>query len=303
MAEPAGAGRRLAAAAAAAVLLLALGAVLWPRGGGGADAVPLLVCDPSGRQDRVAAVYEPLARVLAEAAGRPVVLQVLPRAGDLRAAAAAGPCFVLAPDGLALDLGRDGFAPLAAGRGPVPRNLRPRGVLVWRRAAGHADEPWRTRPQRTVLGDTLSLCAGGVFALGDGAAAPALAAGPDPFDHGPVLHAARLGAFDYALVRQWDADRFLAAGLLDEAAWGVRELTPPVPDIMLMAARALPRGQRLAAGDALAAVGRDDDGGEASARLAAGLERLQLAGFNLLLDPDLDLVRGQLRGHWPPGAR
>ncbi|MFN2371565.1 MAG: hypothetical protein ABR506_10520 [Candidatus Krumholzibacteriia bacterium] len=303
MAEPAAAGRRLAAAAAAAVLLLALGALLWPHGRDRAGAIPLLVCDPSGRQDRVEAVYEPLARVLAAAAGRPVALQVLPRSGDLRAAAAAGPCFVLAPDGLALDLGRDGFAPVAVGRGPVPRNLRPRSVLVWRRAAGQAAEPWRTRPDRTVLGDTLSLCAGGVFALGGGRADPGLAAGPDPFDHGPVLHAARLGGFDYALVRQWDADRFLAAGVLDKDAWGVRELTPPVPDIVVMAARALPRSQRLAAGEALAAVGRDARGGEASDRLAAGLERLQLAGFNLLLDPDLDLVRGQLRGHWPPDAR
>lgn len=292
----------MTAAAAAAVLLLALGALLWPRDRSGSGAVPLLVCDPSGRQDRVEAVYAPLARVLAEAAGRPVALQVLPRSGDLLAAAAAGPCFVLAPDALALALGKDGFAPVAVGRGPVPRNLRPRGVLVWRRSAGERDEPWRTEPRRTVLGDSLSLAAGGVFALGGAEADPSLAAGPDPYDHGPVLHAARLGGFDYALVRQWDADRFLAAGLLDAGAWGLRELTPPVPDVVLMASRKLPRGQRLAAGEAVAAVGRDDGASEAAVRLAAGLERLQLAGFNLLLDPDLDLVRGQLQGHWPRGA-
>ncbi len=306
MVEPSGGGsRRLAAVVAAAVLVLAVGALVWPRGRAASGALPLLVCDPSCREDRVATVYEPLAELLADAARRPVSLQVLTRAGDLRAAAAAGPCFVLAPDGLALSLGRAAFASLACGRGPVPRNLRPRSVLVWRRAAGDEPAPWRTRPGRTVLGDSLSLAAGGVFAFGEAGVrrVPRLACGPDPYDHSPVLHAARLGGFDYALVRQWDADRFLGCGLLDPAAWAVREVSPPVPDVVVMASRSLPAGLRLAASEALLAVGRGDHAEDgAAARLAAGLERLQLAGFNPLLDADLDLVRGQLHGGWPRGA-
>ena len=245
MAEPgAGGSRRIAAVAAGAVLVLALGGLVWPRSRPPADAIPLLVFDPSGRADRTEQVYGPLAGVLGRATGRTVAPRVLRHSEQLAAAAAAAPCFVLAPDGLALALDRDRFAPVVVGRGEVPRNLRPRGVLVWRRAAGDLPAPWRTRPQRTVLGDTLSLAAGGVFAFNAEPAArpPRLASGPDPYDHGPVLHAARMGAFDYALVRQWDADRFFADGLLDAADWGVRTLTPPVPDIVLMASRDLPRG-------------------------------------------------------------
>ena len=302
MAEPgAGGSRRIAAVAAVAVLVLAIGGLVWPRSRPPVDAIPLLVFDPSGRADRAEQVYAPLAGVLARASGRTVSPRVLRHAGELLAAAAARPSFVLAPDGLALALGRDRFAPVVVGRGEVPRNLRPRGVLVWRRAAGDVPAPWRSRPQRTVLGDTLSLAAAGVFAFGpDPAGVPrALAAGPDPYDHGPALHAARLGAYDYALVRQWDADRFFADGLLDPAQWEVRTLTPPVPDIVLMASRDLPRGLRLEVGDALAAVGRRDQPDGDEARLAAGLDRLHLAGFNLLIDPDLDLVRGLLASGWP----
>lgn len=302
MAEPgAGGSRRITAVAAVAVLVLALGGLVWPRSRPPADAIPLLVFDPSGRADRAERVYGPLAAVLGRATGRTVAPRVLLHSGELAAAAAAAPCFVLAPDGLALALDRDRFAPVVVGRGEVPRNLRPRGVLVWRRSVGDVPEPWRTRPERTVLGDTISLAAAGVlaFSAGPRGRPPRLAAGPDPYDHGPVLHAARLGAYDYALVRQWDADRFFASGLLDATVWGVRTLTPPVPDIVLMASRELPRGPRLEAGDALAAVGRQDQPDGDSARLAAGLDRLQLAGFNLLIDPDLDLVRGLLASGWP----
>jgi len=300
-ARSAGTGK-ITAAAAAAVLVLALGAVLWPRAAGRDGTVPLLVFDASGRSDRQVRVYEPLAATLAAAIDHPVEVTMLTRAGDLAAAAAARPAFVLAPDGLALGLDRAHYLPLAVGRGEVPRNLRPRGVLVWRRAAGEAEAPWRDRPARTVLGDSLSLTAMGVYAFagaGDPAARPRC--GPDPYDHAPVLHAARLGGFDYAVVRQWDADRFFASGLLDEAAWGVRPVTPPVPDVVIMASRDLPRRQRMAAGDALAALGRSAEAPSGpAAELLAGLDRLQLAGFNLLLEPDLDLVRGQLAPGWLP---
>jgi hypothetical protein len=284
--------------------MLALGALVWPDGGPDRGRLALVVFDPSGRDDRFDAVYRPLADLLGEALQRPVEAVLLTKAGEVLAAANDAPGFVLAPDGLALSLDRERFQPLAAGRGPAPRNLRPRPVLVWRRGAGNEDRPWRTRAGRTVLGDSLSLAACGVLAASGARPEVELAAGPDPYDHGPVLHAARLGGFDYALVRQWDAERFAAAGLLDPAEWGVRDLGAPTPDIVVMAARDLPRRQRLAAGDALTTVGRGDAAaGTPAARLAAGLERLQLAGFNLLLEPELDQVRGQVRADWLLGPR
>lgn len=300
MADGGGNGsRRVTAAAAAAVLMLALGALVWPDGGADRDGLSLVVFDPSGRVDRVDGVYGPLADLLGEALQRPVQAVVVTRAEDALAAAEASPGFVLAPDGLALALDRELFQPLVAGRGAVPRNLRPRSVLVWRRAAGAQAQPWRTHPARTVLGDTVSLASCGALAAAGGGSAAGLAAGPDPYDHAPALHAARLGGFDYALVRQWDAERFAAAGLLDPAVWATREIGPPTPDIVVMAARDLPRRQRMAAGDALAAAGRADAAAETpAARLAAGLERLQLAGFNPLLEQDLDQVRGQVRTDW-----
>ena len=306
MAEPGARGsRRLPLLAAVIVLALAAGALFWPRNHEVGDGLVLLVFDPSGQVERNERIYTPLAEVLAEASARPVPLQVVTGVADLRRRAAAGPCFLLVPDGLALSFARAEYAPVVVGRKVAPHNLRPRGVLVWRRSAGEAETPWSSRPSRTVLGDSLSLSAMGPWAFGTAAAAVRhrLAVGPDPYDHAPVLHAARLGAFDYALVRQWDAERFLASGLLDPDAWAVRPLTPPVPDLVLLVARTLPAGRRLAVRDQLAGIGRGDhDASEPCRRLAQGLDMLRLAGFNLLIDADFDLVRGQLRSDWLQGT-
>jgi hypothetical protein len=305
MAEPgAGSTRRLPLLAALVVLALAAGALFWPRHRAAGDGLSLLVFDSSGQEERGDRIYAPLAEALAEAIGRPVPLRIVDRVVDLRRRAAAGPCFLLVPDGLALSFARADYAPLVVGRKVAPQNLRPRGVLVWRRAAGEAEAPWLTRAERTVLGDSLSLSATGPWAFGTASSAVRrrLAVGPDPYDHAPALHAARLGAFDYALVRQWDAERFLASGLLDPAAWAVRPLTPPVPDLVLLVARTLPAGPRLAVRDLLAGLGRGDHAAsEPCRRLAQGLDMLRLAGFNLLIDADFDLVRAQVRPDWLQG--
>jgi hypothetical protein len=302
MAEPgARTSRRLPLLAAVIVLALAAGALFWPRDRAVGDGLILLVFDSSGQDEREARIYAPLAEALAEVIARPVPLRVVSRVAELRRRAAAGPCFLLVPDGLALSFARADYAPLVVGRKVAPQNLRPRGVLVWRRSAGEAEEPWLSRTSRTVLGDSLSLSAMGPWAFGTAADAVRhrLAVGPDPYDHAPVLHAARLGAFDYALVRQWDAERFLASGLLDPEAWSVRPLTPPVPDLVLLVSRTLPAGPRLAVRDLLAGLGRGErTESEPCRRLAQGLDMLRLAGFNLLIDADFDLVRAQVRTDW-----
>jgi hypothetical protein len=180
-------------------------------------------------------------------------------------------------------------------------------VLLRRRSAPPAAAPWRSHPGRTVLGDTVSLAVVGAWSMEAGGPrpAPGVAAGPDPWDHAPVLHALRLGAFDYALVRQWDADRFFAQGLLTTAEWAVTETTPPVPDAVLMAPRRLAPGRRLAIGETLTRVGREDGGADtALTALARGLEELHLAGFNLLVEPDFERVRrlvvaGRASGRMP----
>jgi hypothetical protein len=117
-----------------------------------------------------------------------------------------------------------------------------------------------------------------------------------------VLHAARLGAFDYAVVRQWDADRFFTAGLLTALEWGVEPLTVPVPDVVLMVGPPL-TGSRLEVGDRLAGLGRRTDGqSPAAVQLQVALENLGLVGFNLLVEPDFDLVRRNFAGNWLPAT-
>ena len=124
--------------------------------------------------------------------------------------------------------------------------------------------------------------------------------GPDPYDHAPVLHAARLGAFDYALVRQWDADRFFAEGLLSPQEWDVEIMTVPVPDIVLFAARSVTAQTRLALGDGLSNLGRDsEEATPAAGVLRQALTFLNLEGFNLLVDPDFELVRRNFAEDWP----
>ncbi|MCB1182138.1 hypothetical protein KDM41_01810 [bacterium] len=295
---------RVTAAAAGLVVVLALGAVLWPRAETHLEAPSLLVFDPSGDDTRVAGVYGHLQEHLAAASGRELGLIVVRDLAAYGRELARTPAFVLAPDGLALAAGPGEYLPVASVRRPAPRNLRPSGVLVWRLAAGEEAAPWRSRRARTVCGDSLTLVASGALREAGLRRWPAgLACGPDPLDHAPVLHALRLGAFDYALVRQWDLDRFVAAGLLAAADFGVREVVPPVPDLVVLASRQLPRHVRLRCGETLAAVGRQsEDESPADRELRLALAAVHLSGFNLLLEPDFELVRRRFAGSWLDGA-
>ena len=292
----------LTLAAAVLVVLLAVGALLWPRGGDSNHPHVLLVCDTSGNQSRQTRVYASLREYLVSLETGALDLVVTPTVTEFMVRLAEQPDFVLAPDGLALQAPPTQYLPLVAGRRAAPRNLRPRGVLVSRRAAAGEPEPWRTQPQATVFGDSLSLTAVGVL-RGSGANRwqRNRSCGPDPYDHGPVLHALRLGGFSHALVRQWDADRFFAEGLLNHDQFVVREVVAPVPDAVLLVSRNLPRHLRLRCGEGLSALGRQQDEEAPLARdLRLALADLHLAGFNLLLEPDFELVRKNFARDWLP---
>ncbi len=293
-------GNLLSAAAAVLVVLLALGALLWPQARQQSHAHTLLVFDTSGDQARVTHVFGPLREYLANLGEGDLALVVVRTVGEFRTQLAVEPDFILAPDGLALTAAAGQYLPLVVGRRAAPRNLRPRGVLVYRRSAGDQVEPWLTHAGVTVFGDSLSLTAVGVLrAGGETDWRRECASGPDPYDHGPVLHALRLGGFDYAIVRQWDADRFFAEGLLPRRQFGVRDLIAPVPDAVLMVSRQVPRHVRLRCGEGLSALGRqqgDEAPRERELRLA--LAELHLVGFNLLLEPDFELVRKNFPGDW-----
>jgi hypothetical protein len=308
-------GRRrrspVAVIAALGVLLLAAAATWWPRTVPRPGGVVVVVLDPAGDERRQAATWPALGRVLAEpdrAVPQVEVALTRKRFAELLP----GADYVVCPDGVALGLDAGAWAPLAAGRRAAPRNLRPRGMLVSRRRApGAADQaateapaPWRDRPASVICGDSLGLAATGALRPAGGAANPVPAGigwGPDPYDHAPALHALRLGAFEHALVRQWDAERFRAQGLLPDADWVFTELTVPVPDLVVLAARRLPAPVRLALGERLAGIGRDlTDLTPAERELASALPNVGLAGFNLLIDPDFDLIRGHFAADWPP---
>lgn len=299
---PAAAGNRLVALGAAlGVVLLAAAATWWPRAAERPESPLVAVLDPSGDEWRHDATWPALAAVLAAPGGDLPRVVVARTSGELREVAPAAD-FVVCPDGVALGLDAAAWAPLVAGRRAAPRNLRPRGVLVSRRGR-EAPEPWRTEPGAVIFGDSLGLAATGPLRpAGAGAAMPRAAGwGPDPWDHSPALHALRLGAFAHAVVRQWDADRFRAQGLLPDSDWTFTEVTVPVPDLVVMATRRLAAPARLELGERLVGIGRDlSDPAPAERELAAALPALGLAGFNLLVDPDLELVRGHFAGDWPP---
>ena len=301
-----GGGRSLTILAGILVIALALGALLWPGGGDRRGRGVLLVYDSSGEGGRVGRVYEPLRVYLNEITGLPLDLVVTGNRAGFASRVAEGPDFILCPDGLGLGLSTERFVPVAVGRRAAPHNLRPRGVLVYRKSAGLIADPWLQRPAATVCGDSVSLTATGMWRRLGKAALPgpadrtACAWGPDPYDHAPVLHAARLGAFDYALVRQWDAERFFADGLLSPLEWGVEIMTIPVPDLVVFAARSVPAKSRLAVGDGLSGLGRGTgDPAPAAGALRRAIADLNLAGFNLLVDPDFELVRRNFAGDWP----
>ncbi len=304
-----GRGRTRAILAGILVLGLTCGALLWPGGNHSRGQGVLLVLDSSGNLTREAAVYKPLANFLSQYTVHPLDLEIVPTRDGFREKLAEGVEFIFCPDGLALDLDTEDFVPVAVARRSAPRNLRPRSVLVFRKSAGLVEFPWLSRPAVTVCGDAVTLTATGAWRRSGGKSVqgPALpfacAWGPDPYDHAPVLHAARLGGFDYALVRQWDADRFFASGLLSPLEWGIELLTVPVPDIVLFASRSVPGRVRLAAGDGLAALGRGPvEQPQVILDLQQGIAGLNLAGFNHLVDPDFDLVRRNFVGNWPPAS-
>lgn len=291
----------MALGAALGVVLLAAAAAWWPRAAVRPEAPLVAVLDPAGDEWRRQETWPALAAVLAAPGGqRPRVFVAVSREQLVALAPAAD--FIVCPDGVALGLDPAAWAPLVAGRRAAPRNLRPRGVLVSRRGA-EAPDPWRTMPATVIFGDSLGLAATGALRPAGAAVALPRAAGwgPDPWDHAPALHALRLGAYAHAVVRQWDAERFRAQGLLPDSAWTFSEVTVPVPDLVVMATRRLAGSARLGLGERLVGIGRDlSDLAPAERELAASLSALGLAGFNLLVDPDFELVRGHFAGNWPP---
>lgn len=302
--------------AALLIVLLAIGAVIWPRGGGQGGTALLLVYDTSGQAQRLESIYRPLADYLAEITGRELDLALTAQVDDFLRQAHNGAEFLLCPDGLGLELDSEAFAPLVIARRSVPYNLRPRSVMVYRKSRGYVAAPWREHPRRTVFGDSVSLVATAGLRRPDSVRAgetpyssyqtilPICAWGPDPYDHAPVLHAARLGAYDFAIVRQWDADRFFQEGLLSPLEWGREVMSSPVPDIVLLCRAQWPPAVRLKIRQALASLGRSDQFlGTSADRLMAGLDRLHLAGFNLLLEPELESVRGKFAHDWPPADK
>ncbi len=302
-----GGGRSITILASALVLALALGALLWPGVGPTRGRGVLLVFDSSGNKVRITSVYEPLLHFLNEFTDKPLDLAVVVTVGAFREKMADGADFVFCPDGLGLTLDAGRYVPVAVGRRAAPRNLRPRGVLVYRKSAGLVEAPWLSKPAATVCGDSISLTATGMWRRKGTDAdpvselPPGCAWGPDPYDHSSALHAARLGGFDYALVRQWDADRFFADGLLSPLEWGVELVTVPVPDIVFFASRSVSGKTLLAVGDGLVALGRGPEEQLPAARgVRQAMGGLNLAGFNLLVDPDFEFVRRNFAGNWPP---
>lgn len=302
-----GGGRSITILASALVLALALGALLWPGVGPTRGRGVLLIFDSSGNKARTTSVYEPLLHFLNEFTDKPLDLAVVVTVGAFREKMADGADFVFCPDGLGLTLDAGRYVPVAVGRRAAPRNLRPRGVLVYRKSAGLVEAPWLSKPAATVCGDSISLTATGMWRRKGTDAGrvsdlpPGCAWGPDPYDHSAALHAARLGGFDYALVRQWDAERFFADGLLSPLEWGVELVTVPVPDIVFFASRSVSGKTLLAVGDGLVALGRGPEEQPPAARgVRQAMGGLNLAGFNLLVEPDFEFVRRNFAGNWPP---
>ncbi len=298
-------GRRTAVLTGAVIFLLALGSLFFPSHQPLGSRAVLLVLDPGCLPDREVAVYAPLGRFVGNVGQETLDVHVVRDLGSFHAALEREPEFVLCPDGVGLGLPDADYLPLVIGRRAAPQNLRPRSVLVYRKSAGIPATPWVEYPHATIIGDSLSLAGSGAWRRHNpldppvrGEGGPSF--GPDPYDHSPALHALRLGCFDFAVVRQWDADRFFKAGLLSHLDYGVEVLTPPAPDLTLFVSRNDSPQRRLVLGDRLSSLGRNPEGEDPRGReLVNGLARLHLVGFNLLVEPDLDLVRRNFPGHWP----
>ena len=78
-------------------------------------------------------------------------------------------------------------------------------------------------------------------------------------------------------------------------------MTVPVPDIVIFASRSVSGKTRLAVGNGLVALGRSQGNQSPNARMAhRAIGRLNLAGFNLLVDPDFEFFRRNFAADWPP---
>ncbi len=285
-------------AAAALVLVLALGAAFFPSSKGYEMQEVFLVFDAPGSGTEREEFFHSLAQVLGEISEHSMEVVVCTTRGEFMKQAQGGVDFLFCPDGLALELDPAKYAQMAVGRRRLPSNLRPRGVTVFRKSVGKSARPWESHAKRTVFGDSISLVSvgpeGPVMRKGE------CAFGPDPYNHAPALHALRLGAFDFALVRQWEAEEFFASGLLDPNIWGVHTRTVPVPDMVVMASTMIPLVDRLKWADTLALVGRSEgETSEPVSLLQSHLGALGLVGFNILLEPDFELVRRNFTRNWP----
>ena len=283
------------------LLVLALAALLIPEDPLLSEDGTLLVLLPEPDLRRQDALAE-LAAYLGRQAHLDLRLQIVTERSAF-AAALPGALVVLCPDAVGLGLPMAQWQAVAAGRRRAPWNLRPVSVLVSRRGAATSDAPWRTHPTRTVFGDSLSLACLVPLCTERGLQQPpGVSWGSDPYDHRAVLEACRHGAFDHAVVRQWDAEAALAAGGLDPAVWSLRRLSDPVPDLVVLVARQLPGAVRLDLQEALAMLGRDLADEVCENRLVrAQLGHFGLDGFNLLLGPDFEHLR-RLHGRCWPGA-
>ncbi len=294
--------------AAVFIFILALAAVLWPPGRRAPAEGRLLVLDPLGGT-RGEVAFAPLARWLAAGSGRALQLEIATSLAELTDRSFTGVDLVLCPDAVALGLPRRLFTSLAAGRRHTPHNLRPRSVLVYRTAGGRIQQPWFRAPERTILGDSLSLagfgviCAQGIPLAGENAFERwrgRWTFGPDPYDHRPALHALRLGCFDFAVVREIAAESFFEGGLLDPEVWSVDDLTGKLPDVVVMVARNCPPVVQVRLGEILMGLGRHPDNTTpAEEEVLAGLALVGLDGFNLLLPPDFDQIRRRFDRCWP----
>lgn len=284
------------------LITLAAAAVFWPREpvrrGGGTLVVLLPEPDPR-RQEALAS----LTSHLASATRMDLRLHVVRSVDDVEHSLA-NAAVVLVPDGIAIGLSTVAWQPLATGRRRVPWNLRPTSVMLSRTTAPETASPWVTHPTRTVFGDSLSLVCRVPLCAGVRASTAGVAWGCDPYDHGAVLVAAALGAFDYAVVRQWDAQAAFNRGRLEKSAWRVTTLSEPLPDITVLAAKSLPHAVRLDLQQALIVLGRELDPCDSAAQCVVDrLGLLGLEGFNLLLGPDFERVRRRHAGCWPLNGR
>ncbi|MEZ4387636.1 MAG: hypothetical protein R3D98_08675 [Candidatus Krumholzibacteriia bacterium] len=280
--------------------ILAAAAGWWPDAPRSRDGGTLLVLLPEADLRREAAL-EALTRHLAHAGRLDLRLAVVRDTRALRDGLSEA-LLVLGPDGPLLSLDPADWHPLVSGRRRAPWNLRPTSVLVSRRTRQAGLQPWRTAPARTVFGDSLSLvCLAPLCRETGSAVRPARVAwGSDPYDHRGVLPALERGAYDHAVVRQWDAAALVAAGRLPADRWLVQRLGDPMPDILVLAARRLPAATRLDLQQALTMLGRPADLPAAvDADVATGLGLLGLDGFNLLRVTDIERVRRRDGGCWP----